>query len=342
MPNPVYSRNDTDIILAQQSVWGTAIADNAAGVLLDVESAVFDPDFNDRRPNRSNSGSRVLQDVNIQVDSKGSTPKATLKGDAKLADIAHFIHAVMQNVVETATPSPYSKVFTFPATQPDFTAIASLASAGWIATLIEKHPAASTSSKIVDAICTDLTLTCAPDAGNGRLQFAAAMMGRGTMSMVANPSGTYTRVAQTFFNFHDLLAVTVGGSYLTPLSIEIKISQPKTKAISTNSSSPGMPLTYAIPEYAVTAKLKVLKDSVAETVRANWGTSTSSAYVIRWGTAAATGYLNFALQGALLKAPNVIEDVNAIEFELAGVKSGSTQSLTVTLCDAVLRGWKTS
>lgn len=333
----VYSRNDTDIILAQQGIWGTAVADGVAGTILDVEAAVIEPDINERRPNRSNSGQRSLLKENIQLDFKGSMPSLMLKGDAKVGDLAHFLYAVIQNESE-AIGSPFLKTFTFPATQPDFTAIAAITQAGWLGTFIEKHPLASQSSKMADAIGTELTLSCDPDAGMGRLQMAGKFIGRGQWVTSATGAGSHARSAQTFFYFHDINVFSYAGVALNPLSVEVKISQPRTKGVSTNLT--GDVLTYAIPEYVITAKFKVLWNAAAKGIKNQWGLEYNQPLIISWGSATpATGYLNIAINAELLKAPTVIGDLNAIEFEVQGVWNGATKPVTILLADGVDRTW---
>lgn len=327
----VYNKNECDVLLGRQTAWGTALLDNAAMTILDVESAFIDPDINIRTPQRSNSGSRAPQDFNIQADTYGTTPKISLSGDMKLADAAHFFYASIQGLTSEAAGTPFRKIFTFPATQPDFTAIASATSAGYIATIIEKEPIAGKSAKIRDAICTDLTLTCAPDAGDGRLQHKSTWIGRGAINQASTPAGAYTRTAQAFFPFHMLNAFTGATNPLIPLSFEIKIAQPKTKGIS--SDLVGQFKTYVIPEYEVTAKVVVLDDTYSRAVRAYWNDATPTAWVISWST------LVFDLMMVITSAPMVLGDQNAIEFNLRGVKSGATAALTVTLDDAVDRGW---
>jgi hypothetical protein len=327
----IYSRNDCDILFARQTAWGTALADNVAMSIFDGEASVIDPDYNIRKPNRSNSGSRITQDFNIQEDTLGTAPKITLTGDMKVGDAAHFFYAAIQGLTSEGASTPFRKIFTHSATQPDFTAISGLTSPGYVATIIEKQPVSGASVKIRDAICTNLTLTCAPDAGNGRLQLKAEMVGRGPANMASVPAGAYTRTGQTFFNFHDINAFTGDSLPLFPLGFELTISQPGTKGVSTDLA--GQSKTFAVPSYEVTAKVKVIDDSNARTLRASWGTIHSKAWVFSWTT------LLFNMQATITSAPKILEDVNAVEFTLQGVKATSVAALTVTLDDDVDRGW---
>jgi hypothetical protein len=327
----VYSRHDCDILFGRQVAWGTPTADAAALQLFDGENAVVHPDFNIRTPNRSNSGSRTLQDFNIQQDGFGASPKIELSGDFKIEDGAHWLYAAIQGLTSEAVGSPFRKIFTFPTTQPDFTAISALTSAGYIATIVERQPVSGKSATIRDAICTGLTLTCAPDAGNGRMQMKATMIARGPANLASTPSGTNVRGAQTFINFHEINGFSGDALPLIPLGVEITISQPKTKGISMTAG--GAFLTYVIPEYEVTAKITVVDDANARTLRANWGTTHSKAWIISWVT------LLFNLNATITAAPKMLGDVNAIEFTLRGVRASSTAALTATIDDSVDRGW---
>jgi len=330
----INSRHDTDIMFREQAVWGTAEAAGAAFNIMDVTSSVIDPDLKERLADRSNSGVRVLQDSNVQYDTKGSSPKITIQGDAKKYDLADMLYAVTQNVSEAAT-TPFLKTYTLGATQPDFTM-----SAGYFMTLVEKQATASTSKEIHDVICTDLTLKCSAGSGLDRLQTTAVLPGRGSVTETFNPTGSNVRRAQAFYYFQDIVTFSGNGQALNPMDIEIKISQPRTIGVGVDKSNAGKFLTWAIPEYSVNATFRVLRDSASQTLQALRGTSVNHPWILQWGNGTADGTLKFTIQGALSGADSANDDVNSILFKLRGVNvSGGAAPLTVLLADGLDRGW---
>ncbi len=326
----VNSRHDTDILFAEQATWGTAITGGSAFTILDVASSVIDPDIKERLADRSNSGSRVLIDENVQYDTKGSAPKITIAGDAKKLDLADMLYAVMQNVSE-AVGSPFLKTYTFGATQPDFTA-----SAGHFLTLVEDHPTASTSKAMRDVICTDLVMKCSPGE---RLQMSATLMGRGTLDETYNQTVSNARTAESFFYFEDITTFSGNAVALNPLEVEVKIALPRATGAGVDKSNLGEFLTWAIPEYTVEATFKVLRESGSQTLQALRGTDINHAWVLQWGDGTADGTLKYTIQGQLAAADSENDDLNSIIFKLKGVKTSGAAPLTVLLADASDRSW---
>ena len=330
----LYSRHDTSILFREQSTWGTAEAGSAAFTHMGVASSVIDPDIQERLPDRSNSGSRVLVDTNVSHDFNGSAPKFSVGGDAKKLDLADSLYAVMQQVSE-AIGTPFLKTYTFPTTQPDFTA-----GEGYIRTLVEDHPAASTSKAIRDCISTELVLKVAPGTGESRLQFTESIMGRGQIDDVFNTTGTNVRTAQSFFYFDQIQTFTGNAAALNPLDLEIKISQPRTLGASVEQGGTGDFLTFAIPEYMVECTFKVMRDAASQTLQALRGTDINHQWILQWGDGTADGTLKFTIQGQLAAADSENDDINSITFKLKGVAiSGGAVALTVLLADASDRSW---
>jgi hypothetical protein len=340
------TKDDVAYALATQAAWGTAIVGSASmaspsGMRLDVEPTVFVSDTKIRAPNRSMVGQRYRDTTALVHDTKGSMPSISFTGQIKKNDLAHWLYAVMQNVTEDAVADKFNKVFTFPTTQPDFTAGTP---ESWFATIIKKHPTASLSQMMQDAICRDLTLRWEPEGGEGGVgKFTANMIGRGTLSYTYNSTGTLTRNPSTssdLFYFHDITLLTAGGVALHPVLVEFSITN-NAQPVSVDQAAAGKFLTYVLgaPEYSVTATIKVAWDANAQGVQDNQITQSTSAWVVEWGTAATDGHLKFELQAQPGPAPDEDADLNTIEFTLTGVSSGATVPLTVSLTDAVDRSW---
>lgn len=338
----VKTKNDLKILMGEQSTWGTALtaaanfnmATPVFGSVLDVDPTSIDNDVKIRLPNRSNTGLRTLDRRNIQHDYKGSSPKITLSGDAKYNDLAQLLYAVMQNVSEGAL-TPFEKTFTFPATQPDFTA-----GGGWFGSIIVEDDSASSVNKLIrDVICRKLTLTCDPESNQGRAQISAEMIGRGAPTLnLAQASGTNTAAPQEFYYFHDIKVFTGNGSTLAPVSIKIEIEN-NARPISVDGTTLGDFKTYALGSYTVKATLRVLYEANARAIQAVQGTTVDHSWVLSWGTVSTDGYLNFVLQAQPGPAPDVNEDEKTIDFNLTGIVSGGVGPLTVVMADGIDRAW---
>lgn len=337
----VYTKEDTTFLWGEQATFGTVLGDTADfngttpewGEILDCEIVSLDWGFNVREPNRSHTGQRATLLANIQKDTKGASPKITITGDAKKATLASFLYAVIQNVSEAAG-SPYEKTYTFSSTQPDFTA-----DGGWFGTLIVKQ-GSSQSQKVKDVIVNELTLTCNPDDGQGRMQMAANCMGNGAVTADSNPNtGTLARYAQTFYHFHDLKTCTVDGNAIVPLGVTITIKNNATP-IGVDLSNAGEFLTYALPKYEVDVTITAVWDSNSRTVQiAQDDASAALPIVLTWGTDNTDGYLNWTIYGVPVASPDVYDPVKGIDLTFKAVYDGTNAPLTVVLADAIDRAW---
>ncbi|MBD3403517.1 hypothetical protein GF420_11520, partial [candidate division GN15 bacterium] len=189
---------DKQIGIAQQSTWGTAIADNAAFTKLLVEPTTFELDVK-KRDNPSSVGTRNKTYGQVVHDTKGAMLMISLSGFARRNDLVQLLYGKIQGVTEGAA-SPYSKTYVFGDTQPDFAS-----DAGHFLTVIERDPTSSRSLKGADMIVQQLTLTL--NAGE-RLQYSAELVGRGVPDHDSNPSGTWTLVDGNFWHFEDLVRAT--------------------------------------------------------------------------------------------------------------------------------------
>ena len=354
-----YTKDQLDIVWAQQATWGTAIADNAAiaitggatgtyGSILDVEATQFDPDAKQRFPDTSNSGYRWLSAPAYQLDYKGSVPSFSIVGDVKLNELPMLLYSVLQNVSEGAT-TPYAKTYTLTATQPDFTA-----NAGMFMTFWEVVAIASKHHKIKDVICKKLTLTVDPSNGFGRMRFQADFVGRGLPTAntpasfwTANRTGTQARSAETFFYFHDIVLFQAGGVDLNPGMIKYEFSNnAEPVSVDTARLAEFKGFVLGSPSWDIKATYRCLWDTNAEALRDDIGTEGVVAWVLRWGNATpgtVTGDLQVTHRGQVLKSPMVFETLNMVDFEVTGVYDGTTlpaaNPLTIILADGVDRAW---
>lgn len=337
----VFTKEDVTFLWGEQATWGTVLADTADfngttpewGEILDCEIVALDWDTREREPNRSHTDQRVVRSANFQQDQKGAAPKIVITGDAKKATLASFLYAVVQNVSE-AVGTPFEKTYTFSTTQPDFTV-----GGGWFGTFIIKQ-GTSQSIKVRDMICSELTLTCDPDNGQGRMQMVANCLGRAAPLPTSNPNtGVLARYAQTFYHFHDLNVCTVGGNPVVPLSITINIKN-NAVPISVLLTTDGDFLTYALPKYEVNVTLKCVWDSVSYALQYGHVTATDpTPIILSWGTDNADGYLNWTIYGTQVKSDDTYDNVHGIDLNFRARYDGTNQPLTVVLADLIDRAW---
>lgn len=326
----IYTKDEAIYGISRQATWGTAIT--TGFILMDVEPTAFDPDTKIRKPNRAGSGQRTVNTLNIIQDTKGSAPKITLSGLLKKDDAAILLYGVMQSVSEGGT-TPFTKTFTYPSVagslQPDFTA-----SAGCFFTVNKWMPDQTLSQRMVDAIITELTITWSGIGDDAVAKFKATFMGRTWANNVNLSAVTPTRATQNdddLFYFTDLKTFTGGAVALDPLSFEITFKN-NAKAVGVDKTVVGKFLTFALGDYEVNAKAKVVWDLNARAKQADIATVYS--WVATWGTAGSDGHLSFTLTAVTGPAPDEDSETNTIDFTLTGVQSGATKPITVTLSDA--------
>jgi hypothetical protein len=333
-----YVSKDYTVGMAIQSTWGTAVADNAAVIQLDLVEAVNITQPANRRTNPGATGARWKVTGDYAVDQYGVITEFTVKGDAKQDELDIFLYAWAQKVVEGAT-TPYSKVFTFDtsAPQPDFAA-----DAGFKLTFFFRDPVAADSWKIKDCICKQLKITAQPGQ---RVQYEAMMVGRGAPA-ASTPSGTWTRTANSAY-FWDLIArktVDFGSGAVAQIlgsgGITLDLVQTVEKY---GQESSGVFTGYTLLDRFPKFSINCLKsDSLASAITA-FKASTACTFVIGIGNVTAgtdDGDLDFTFTGILDDPERVFG--SHYEFNLTGemaAANSSTTPLTITLANATDRSF---
>ena len=348
MAYDIYTRHDSRIGMLEQTTWGTAkVAADAFHELPNDPGAVFDQGVNLRRPDRSYAstlGGQRMQDIrDVQNDTKGSMPTITTSGDVRKDEFADLLYLVMQGVTEGGS-TPYLKQFQFPTTQPDFTA-----SEGMFCSVCGRHPLASSSVLMPDSIIRTLTLSGSPDANEGRMHFNAEYIGR-PLSHQFNPSGTWTRVPEEFFYFHDIGGVLLDVSSIDIFSYELVISNNAVPTGVEVGAATGKFKSYALPKYTVTGKISVLwdADKTYTWMRAIYPVGTVTIFRLYWGNSvpSADGDLRFDMSAVITSAPRILGDIHQIELGFEMVSNVVTSAedcddhgLVVQLGDASEREW---
>jgi hypothetical protein len=343
----IYTRHESRIGFKEQATWGTAaVVGDAFKELPNDPGAVFNKDVKLRRPNRSYAstlGGQRMPDIrDVQNDTKGAAPTVTTSGDVRLADFGEILYLTMQGVTEDGT-TPFEKQFEFPATQPDFTA-----NEGMFGSVCRRETLASQSELLGDSIIRSATFTVHPENDEGRLHYSAEHVGRGPITEIFNPSGTWTRAAETFFYFHNIGGVLLDAVDIDIFSMELTISN-NAIPVGVEVGGTGKFKSFALPKYTATAKINMLYTAATEVwMRSFYNSGTQTTFRIYWGNAvpAATGDLRIDMSSVVTAAPRILGDVHQIELSLECVtdvvtsgEDSDDHGLVIQLCDAVDRGW---
>lgn len=326
------SQADCRYGMAEQSVWGEAVAD--AGAVIQLNCKPFHLSHQGellRLP-----GSHGVRNT-IQGDLKVLTPGAMIEfeisGVASKGTLDFFLAGAFQVVTEAAG-TPYEKTFVYQATQPIF----ETGNAGYTLTVFERAPTASESWKVKDVIVKKLVLSLTE---HGVLMYTASCVGRG-IPVASTPSGTWTRETQTTWHADDLARVIVdfgGGSQ--NFKFKGLVWTMENEIIRCGGGS-GDFTTYGIASRRWQCDLRVYKDANAPTAIANWKATTPLTVHVGWeASAAADKYLDITHYGTLISEPDFsndkILDVQ-LSVEAAGANA-STTPITVVLCNTFDRGW---
>lgn len=339
----VYTKDATAIAWGEQATWGTGLAgtDDYNGTTpewgeeLRCEIVPIDFASNKREPNASDNGVRYLRSSNFGQDTKGSAPKFIVTGDARKNTLPSFLYATMQAVTEDGS-TPYEKAFVFGSNQPDFTA-----SAGWFGTLWLANPG-SNDQRIIDVICSELTLSCKPDEGQGRMQMVANLIGRGTADTAGNLTATVANgrlvpYANSFFYFHDIKACTIDGNAIAPLSVSWTI---KNNAVPVGTNNAGAFLTFALPRYEVEFTIQAVWDSNSAAQQALiMSSNTPVPIVVTWGTDNNDGYFTLPMYGIPVSAEDAYDPIKSITLTYKGAYDGTNAIFAPVIADALDRGW---
>ena len=324
--------------LAQQTTWGIGALDNAAFTEIKVDKPIITPDIKSRI-DPVDRGVRYQDIEDINADQIGSLPKFSVNlSMLRKTDIAFLLYSFFQQVTEGAS-TPFSKAFTFHTTQPDFSA-----NAGAFFTAILKSPIASSSWKIIDAICTKLNFKVSP---GGLLSCTADFTGRGAVSFVSNPSGTWTIGADNFYNFEDIARMTYNfAGAISPQigALEIELTQ---DIITVGQDATAHACkNFGLTKKGGTVKGSLIYDANTKLLEGYSAAGTPGTMRLGWGNATAgtvDGDLDFAISTVLKPGSVKLNHADAlmVDFEgiIAGDVSAALQPITVTLADAVDRTW---
>ena len=282
--------------ISEQAVFGTATAD--ASTFYELEVDVVDIDRDIRQHTRSTkSGGRQQGYQDSVLTTQGSMPKFTIKGPFCHSTHDILLYSFFQNVVEGAA-TPWTKNFSYFATQPDFSDIDAVTDTGKILTCIKRFPTASTSWKMENVICAGFKLSGEAD---GVLMAEYNMVGLGAAAVTSNPSGTWERgldkvggadnqaanYDMLFFNDIDICQLKVDDGAATTIPLKRFSIEMSHDVIGVGPDGSGSHANFGISNLVGSCELEWLKD--ANLVSALSGQE-SDGYVqtnINWGAATA-------------------------------------------------------
>uniref|UniRef100_A0A6M3JT65 Uncharacterized protein n=1 Tax=viral metagenome TaxID=1070528 RepID=A0A6M3JT65_9ZZZZ len=328
--------------IAAQSAFGTAVLDSAAFTELDCEHVEINRDVKTVEvPGAHGTRNKRMSDV--FTHGKACMPSFSLSAIVKKEELALWLYLFFQNVTEGAT-TPYDKTYVHLAAQPDFQA-----DAGMWATFVAYDPAASKSFKVIDCIMSKLAFTLTKGE---MVKMAADFVGRGLPSVLANPSGTWTRnavSATNLFYWADLDRMTMNfGSGDKSFHCEeagFELSQ-DVIMVGQDAANPDGFQTYALTNRQSMARVKVIKDSDSHSMLAAHAANTASLNLnVGWGNATpgtVDGDFDFECNGKITEQPTIDKsDPMMVDCPMTLLESdnGATAPVTVVMADAVEKAW---
>jgi len=338
MAMTVLTKEDCSVYLLEQAAWGTAGLDDAAGIILDIETIAID--FDDKAVESAPAlATRVDDERGFLTHQNAVMPKFEIAGIVHNDTIARFIYGFGQSVTE-GEATPFDKTNIVHASQPDFTA-----DLGYFFTLIVDQSEASVCHKVKDCIVAELEFDQKPGEP---MTFKASCVGRGAVAIDCEPAGTYTHVVQSFYYGEKQGAHTInfGGSDLTPVDtggFNIKLKQ---TVLPIGMDGSGNFLSFGLSNKTGSYTEKALFDATTRTAFANRSTNTAVNIVCRWGNATPGTDdldLSFALHGKI--TPATIQNVDALlgvdlDIKLVGRKETTAiEMATIVVADGVDMTW---
>ena len=333
----VLTKEDAQVIVVEQDTFGVAGLDNAAGVILDIETVAFD--FDDKVVESNPAvASRVEDDRGFFTHQNRAMPKVEITGIVHNDHIARFLYGFCQSVSE-AVGTPFAKTFIFHPSQPDFTV-----DAGYFFTLIIDQSVAAVAHKAKDFVVAELKFDQQPGEP---MKYTASCVGRGPVAVNSDPSGSYTRAVQAFYfgENQGVHTIDFGGGALTPINaggFQIELIQ-TVEAVGMDGS--GSFDTFSMRKKTGAYKEKALFDATSRTAFANRVSNTAIDAVIQWGNATPGTDdldLSFALHGKIKpETQQNVDDILGVDIDakITGDIENSTEAATIIVADDIDMTW---
>ncbi len=322
---------------APQVSFGIGIAAGAAFTEMDNEPTTIDRDVKELEIAGAH-GSRKQNVNDFVIHNRNAMPKMPIEMFAKLTEFPDFLYATSHSVVEDASPAVFGKTFTFLDSQPDFQA-----DAGHFLTLVERDPAVSKSTQMIDAIVNTHTITL---SGDEPLKLSMDMIGKALPDIAFNPTGTWTRTAPTDLFFRsdiDICTIDFGAGVVNFHLTELELTLGYEVTGVGQDGAGGFDTYMLVPAH--TFKLGVVKDADWETAMANHAAGTVIDCRVGWGNATAgsvLGDLDFAWHGKMDGGGGAEKQHDdPMSGVLTGkmLDDGATEQITIIIADGVDHSW---
>lgn len=334
-----YSGKEVQVGFAEETTFGTPIADNAAFTQLVDFGSITVEDGLTQDISVKNRAKYIPVDTDSYTSQTGGVRVITISDIVvRLADLPDLLYAVHQNVTEDAT-TPYSKEFGVLTTsnKPDFAT-----SGGYFCTIGIKNPIAGYDEKYTSCICTDLKLKADMVGGDGRLRADATFISGFAAGTTSTFSGTWSANTATYFDFNKPTAKTMNAVDVVLYSFEVDI---KNNGVRVGCDSSGDAETYNIgnPEFAISGSLVTKYDANTKGILADYLAGTARVIEIATGTSGNSGYLDFNFDTThYTGAAKEIDRAEgyAISVPFVGVeRAAGPATPAITVADASDRAW---
>jgi len=330
MAMTIYTSSDEKWSFAEQATWGTEIGDAANSVGILTEGFGANSIINFRNPQRARD-QRYYTLADQQADQKGVVYQTEGMSFPVTTDtIDYFLYSVIQNVtVISLGGSIYNKVFTFPQTQPDFTA-----NAGKFLTMWGITAAGNINQKMWDAIVSELVLSCSPENNEGILWATPTILSRYHDDVSDNiGTVTYPTLSSTTQKyFYDLVQIQIEGNNV------ILGDAGFTLTIRNNAQKIGIDVTnnvfssFVLPRYDIELTMSVLWDTNSRASIADAKAGTAKTIELRWLANTVDGHFDITFEGKLQNTVNIDHAIegNFVTLNFVGGGSfGGTVPLTL-------------
>ena len=333
----VYSSKQVKLGLAEESTFGTAIADNAAFIqYAEFDSVSVDYGLTQEVPIR-NRGIRMPYEDDLYTSQTGKERTITISGLVlRLKDAAELLYAVTQSVTESAT-TPYQKAYNVDWTaQPDFSA-----NAGFFCTIALWKQINGYHEKFTSCVAKSLSMKYDGVGGDGRVVCDIEFITGFPVAETSTFSGTWTVNSQNYIDGHQFGTKTVAGNDVVLYSWDLSINN---NAVRVGNDSSGQCQTYAIGVggngMEITGSLKVKYDANVQGLLTDYIGGTTRGITLTKGTSGAEGYFDLSLDSCILTAHGAeeAEQGQAINIGFTGVYQSGNE-IIISVADAVDKGW---
>jgi hypothetical protein len=332
-----HGRYESYIAVAEESTFGTAVADNAAMKKLDViggNTPSFNPEYYEDSALR-NAGKNIVDIDHYYSTSNGLWQRYQIPDFIAPADIlAEFLYAAVQTVSEAGT-SPYSKTYSLDGTtDPNFSS-----NQGYFMTVLVKHPQASESQKLTSCVVDNLRIRFSPDNGGRAVCSATVRTGKG-WTATSNPTGTHSFSSVVAPNFHNSTStLTINGLDMVWYSLELNI-QSRYDWI---GYSNGVADNYKYLGSTINVSAVVKYDSNSDAFLRSKASDINSLSLII-GSSGSAGYFSVQCNNTVLKDvttdtgdDETVEKLN-LEMELM-LKASASDTIDFAITDGVDHAW---